>query len=238
MNRLPGIRITQVPAFQKERLARWLREWELESALKEDELAGRPDPYYGMALRSGLSSGDTELPQGLAASIGANVGRDMEQSLAVPGQIRLLRPTAGAARERPVYVAVLADGYADDLLIAPYGRFSEPALPGELLTGRDVACLRVLCLWNGRWVARSQAEDSWLVDNMAETELQDALDVWKTIDSGDGLPPDLKKRTGAPVQHPADPRHDYRAEEASAMDSLGGGTEQCPRRIHVLRASA
>ena len=207
MTRLPRVSVAAAPAWQRERLAEWMQEWRIECILKDDE-GDSPvsaSPWSECQPERGSPAGDERLSDPPRI-----------------GQIRLLHPGSTAAR-RPVYVAILAHQAPHSFLAAPYGRFSEPATPGELLTGRTSAALRVLCVWNVRSLAADILARSWAVDEMPSDELDDARLVLKSLESG--KPPDrLARRVGPPLAHPADPRHAYEDEEAEWAADFETGT--------------
>jgi hypothetical protein len=118
-------------------------------------------------------------------------------------------------------VAILQEETDNRLLLAPYGRFSEPAIPGELLTGRTAPPLRVICPWNFLVTNRLRLEHSWLVSDMADTETAEALSVLAHTVDGIALPAALTERVGPPLRHPLDPRHDYIEEERTWTDQIG-----------------
>jgi hypothetical protein len=173
-----------------ERLARWLQEWELDLAMREsghrELLTARPD----------------SVPQ---------LGPEPRE-----GQIRLMHPFNPSTRARPVYVAVLAAMGRGMWRVAPYGRFAEPAFPGEWRTRRKIPCLRVICLWNARALNGKALRRSWVVHGMTRAEQRDACACY----GGVSLPAPRATRTGPPLIHPFDPRHRYREEEAGVMTEL------------------
>jgi len=210
MSRLPEIRILPAPEWQRRRLAEWLSEWRIDRILREVAEDRQPAPEKRRIEGSGH--------------------RAEERSPGIPdtGRIMLLRPDSAATCRRPVYVAVLARPDADSFIVAPYGRFSVPATPGELLTGRESAPLRVLCLWNAGHVKSGVLARSWHVDGMSRDELQDALTVLESVRSGE-LPEKLVPRIGPPLVHPADPRHDYEAEESGWGEAFRNDAPPLPR---------
>jgi hypothetical protein len=109
-------------------------------------------------------------------------------------------------------VALISERTDGGFLVAPYGRFAEPATPDELLTGRETPALQVLCLWNSEELTAAEVCTSWFVDILSEQEVADALAIYRHP-SGTPLPPGLQTRVGPPLSHPLDPRHDYLDEE-------------------------
>ena len=136
------------------------------------------------------------------------------------GQIRLLRPaTLIGPDDRPVYVAVIEERAGNSFLVAPFGRFSTPADPGEWQTGLKAPPLRVLCLWNSRVAAgETLARNSWPAGRLAPRKVAEALEVYRLAKLG--VPPTTVRpsRLGPPLRHPLDPRLQYRAEEAALIE--------------------
>jgi hypothetical protein len=108
-------------------------------------------------------------------------------------------------------------------MAAPYGRLAEPAFPGELSTRREALPLNILCLWNARAVDGRVLARSWLVDELSAREMDEVSGVLRHLRDGAKLPAGIERRMGPPLWHPADPRMEYRREEAAMMDKLAGG---------------
>ena len=219
MSQLPEMRCSPAPRWQRERLGRWLREWEIECRLVEPE--GPEDDMTGDAYVIETAPGVVE---------------EAEVHLPAVGQIRLLRPAKGPSAMHPLYVAILAQNDDGRFLVAPYGRFSEPAIPGELKTGRDEPCLRVLCLWKAQRVTTEQLARTWLVGELAEGERSEASAIHAFIDEGTPIPEALIERIGPPLVHPADPRHEYLDEENSLVIIHDTNSVPAPRP-HLARAA-
>ncbi len=187
---------------QQHRLMRWLREWAVLQALEASDDA--PDaPSFAAAW--------AQAPQSTAAA-----------PTPCPGEIRLLQPHGDAA---PVFVAVATpnpDQRPGTCLCVPFSRLGEPAMPGELTSGRAEAPVRVLCLWNTRTVAGAQLAGSWVTDHLAAEELErlnDAVQSWRTIGQ---VPITLRHAVGPPLRHPEDPRRAYLyLEQRRITDALG-----------------
>jgi len=200
MSKLPSIRTIPAPAWQRDRLDRWLLEWQIDRALvdSEDEPAS-----------------DLEYPQA-EDTPAAEVAPFSAEPAVSTGQVRLFSPRVCSPDTRPVYFAVLGREEGG-FLLAPYGRFSEPAIPGELLTGREAMPLRVLCLWNARKLPVETASESWFIDDLSENEMREATAVLGHAGRGDELPEGIRERVGPPLQHPLDPRIDYLEEESEII---------------------
>jgi len=198
MKRLPTIHPdAATPAWQAERLARWLTDWEIDQSLENLVEDAPPD----------IDVTDTDKPS-LVEPYDADV---------LPGQIRLV---GGRMADRLLYLAVLCRQRDGRYLCAPFGRYTEPALPAEWLTGRDAMALRVLCLWNTALLPQSSLAESWVVDTFTDDDLSQALMVEAYFCRGDSMPVTVERRTGPPLIHPADPRRVYREIEAGILDSL------------------
>lgn len=198
----------EIPTSQRERLSRWLREWDIDRVLPGSE-------EDNAAVHIAFTALPGELQKHVAPSSGE---RPIE-----PGQVRLISPALKAGHRLPLYVAILSGGKGKMYLVAPYSRFSEPALPGELLTHRSSACLRVLCLWNAVGVGVDIVGESWFVDKLSQRERKEALAVHRFVTGDGSLPPGLRRRTGPELVHPADPRHEYRREAKRTISDLAAG---------------
>lgn len=209
-----------MPNSDAKRLAIWLRSWREELALA---VAG-------------------ELPEGLPADIPPPQFSSLVKpfhTLDVQGEIRLLNPWLVRDLRRPLYFAVLKEWLDGLWLIAPFGRFSEPGTVGEWNTGRGEsdprqAPLNVLCLWNAHTVPHEVLCQSWFIDILEQEELEKAWEVFRHVATGKPLPSQLTERVGPPLYHPADPRHDYLAEEAAGLRPLGRLAEEYVDRLQDL----
>jgi hypothetical protein len=115
---------------------------------------------------------------------------------------------------------VLERSSSDAWLIAPFGRFSEPAVPGEWRTGRRSAALRVLCLWNAHDLPEAICSQSWVVDRLSEQKRTTALAVRQFQLEGRSLRAVELRHVGPPLLHPLDPRHEYLEQEEGWMTVL------------------
>ena len=215
MKRLPELeKPTETPSWQTERLSRWFVEWQIEWILKETEIEDDE-------IRD---AGDVPDPAVLV--------EELQPGIAT-GQIRLLAPRSAATSVRLLYMAVIDSPRADQYLCIPFGRFSEPAFPGEWKTAREAMALRVLCVWNACVLPESVLARAWVVGELNEDEARAVSAVRANIDSGHGLPPAVEQATGAPMIHPVDPRWEYWDEEILWMASLLGDAE----RAFIVRDS-
>ena len=190
---------------QKKHLARWLEEWRVYQVLRHSVDEEKP------AAQSRLFVQKTEpWDAGVREPICA-------------GQVRLMHPAAGAdARARPVYIVVLKEEQDGGWLIAPFSRFSEPATPGEWLTGLSSVPLRVLCLWNARVVPPEWLKKSWKAATLSKQRLNRALCLYRCVSRGGQIPKVFLKRIGPPLLHPLDPRVQYEMEERDFLSESSG----------------
>lgn len=186
---------------QKKRLAHWLEEWRVYQVLQH-----------------GLDADHSTVQPRLLLQEKSLWGLPIKT-----GQVRLLHPAVRAdSRVRPVYVVVLKEG-AGGWLIAPFSRFSEPATPGEWLTGLSAMPLRVLCLWNARVVRPDWLEKSWKAAALSKQKTDEALRLYRCIRQGESVPATFVKKVGSPVQHPLDPRFQYEMEERDFLFEYSTG---------------
>lgn len=212
---LPRLNLRSASDEHRERLARWLIAWEIDLELRaaERDSQGPPGPVADV-----VAATDEEIP----------VTPTSSEPAPEPRQIRLFSPRISAARDRLLYVAVLAAAGPGQFLVAPYGRFTEPCVAGELLSGRDAGPLTVLCLWNAAEITTATLAESWVIDRLSANELAEALSVRHHLLSEKAPTPQLAERIGPPLWHPADPRRRYLQEERRVMERLSGGSAGAP----------
>ena len=201
-------------------LEEWLRLWRLTRRL--DEL---PEET-GVDAADGGAPGaarDDAAPPPMAYSAARRKRPEAGRALRIgdparlrTGDIVLLPPETATTRRRPVYVGLVGrqeTGVEDESwLVIPFGRLPLPAVPGELVTRRQAAPLRVLCVWNCALAAAARLARGWLVGRLTERELDLARGVRDL--APDSVPPAaLARRVGPPLVHPLDPRHEYLDEE-------------------------
>jgi len=209
--------------LQRQRVARWLVEWKLDQLLSRELVQHLKElPTSGMqhvAIRGELSYADAAKPIRV-------------------GEIRLLHPTGDDSNERPLYFAVLDKQPDHMFLIAPFGCFAEPALPGEWLTGLKAMPLRVLCLWNSRVVGKAMLSQSWRAGRMTTEKVWQAMDVYDHVKAKRPLSSVSPKDIGPPVKHPLDPRLQYQMEEANFLEeNLAASLRHRPNAIYETQDS-
>lgn len=200
--------VNSVSAAQREVLMTWLEERELDLALPFED-----DPAYTPV-----------------ATVEDNA--DIQA-----GDIRLMAPDGSAASHRLLYVAVLKVD-TEGVLVAPFGRYSVPGVPGELATGRSHPVLAVLCLWNSITLPATRMLLSWRVDQLTPQELMDALWAWRFAIGEAQLPPHLEERVGPPLERTDDPRWAYCRDESLIMEQLQESSAQAYPEAYVERPMA
>jgi hypothetical protein len=219
MRQLPKARIVRISAQHKKAFIRWLNEWKIDRLLREDG--------QGRFTAGGQSPKTARKTQGLLYDVKA----------ARIGQIRLLHPFSDETAERPRYVVVLKKNGDGSWLVAPFSRFSEPAVPGEWKTGREVPALRNLCIWNARSLPDSALARSWVVDCMTTSRTLQAVTIHTLLVEGKELPRSLSRRVGPPLVHPLDPRIEYMDEEREWFTSVAAKPAVDVRSIHPCASS-
>lgn len=146
----------------------------------------------------------------------------------IPGDIRLLDPWLVRGTTRPLLFAVLREWMDGLWLIAPFSRFPVPATVGEWMTGFESSEeLAVLSLWNAHTVPYDVLRKSWFVARLNNSQLANAWSVFQHVATGKPISDDqIKSQIGVPLNHPADPRHDYLTEEVAMMSPLALAAEQ------------
>ena len=188
-------------------LAAWLQEWALDRALR--------DPDF----------------EKTSPAAGEKSGRKTPMDYTVRPAVRdvvLLHPDDTPSADRPVYVALLDQAGPGVWLAAPFGRFATPATDGEWKTGRRAVPLRVLCLWNARWVSPAVIRRGWSCGRLTSREHDTARRVLMAWRDGMPLEARTRARIGPALVHPGDPRHVYEAEESRIMDEAAADADGRP----------
>lgn len=196
MKKLKKLNLEPVADWEKERLSRWLYEWELmQSPDSADELAAQDEKSLEM------------LPKGSIAPTDDNIE---------VGQIHLLAPVAN---ENMLFIVITSIAENGDIGFVPFSPMSEPATADELLSGRTTEVIRVYSLWNLREVSPDIVGKSWIVDLLDKSEMERLLRALAALEcDGCSLPNDLLEDAGAPVVHPEDPRREYKTYERQRID--------------------
>jgi len=224
MKRMDGVERREPDSWMVERLRRWCEEWTIDQAL-----AGMPGPDVPAGSETGAQEEPVTVPAG---------------PLQV-GCLALLAPRVSDTRRRPLHVLLIGAGDGPGVLCLPFGPYTEPATPGELLSGFDAPGLRVICLWNARRLASATELAGWIQDDIS-TEMQKRVRrAYASVSATGNLPADLVESGGPPLSHPDDPRRRYLREARQSTDRILGASrrsgtsyQQSKENIHArLRAA-
>lgn len=203
MKKLPDISFIPVAKGQKQHFAQWLVFWRKEQEFKKID------------HRSLLPPLQVINPPKRPVNVHPYENRPLRL-----GEIRLLAPHLTPEADEPVYVAVVSEWKPVGFLVAPFSRFTVPALTGELFTGWKEPRLRVLNVWNSYSLSPDALAESWLVDHLSPEECRVARAVFRHAMFGHDLEPALQDRIGPPIVHPEDPRLTYQQEELQRLAGL------------------
>ncbi len=210
----PEHKIRKTKHTDRRKLAEWLAEWDMDRQLAD------PD-----ATQSAPAGEEPMQKEVCAPAVCPGL---YDQDAIGAGEVRLFASSSGAASDWPLYVAVLAAPAEDGFCCVPFSRYSVPALPEEWSTGIRHAALRVLCFWNVQHVKMGGMPPGWRVKRLSYRQLKPIHEVRNLFDMGAPLPAALRKRVGPLLMHPADPRHEYMAEERKRVTScFRPGADRC-----------
>ena len=134
----------------------------------------------------------------------------------IAGQVRLLSQT-----EELTYVLLLRRWSEDSFLVVPFSAYSEPATDMELkLRTQGGLGLRVLQVWNARSLQIATLQNTWLVANLPQEDIEDAKAMWRYSIGGESPSEDVLSRTGLPIRRRDDPRIKYQDEVAANFAKL------------------
>lgn len=136
------------------------------------------------------------------------------------GQIRILSGRYVSDSGQLPLVAVIAKWSGDSWLIIPFSRFSVPATPGEMETGRSFAFQKVLQVWNTRTVHALFLKKSWVFDSLEKPVCEQAKDLFLNLTAGDALPETFTARRGCSITHRMDLRRIYMEDEIDQFRPL------------------
>lgn len=134
----------------------------------------------------------------------------------IAGQVRLLSQT-----DELTYVLLLRRWSEDSFLVVPFSAYSEPATDMELkLKTQGGLGLRVLQVWNARSLQIATLQNTWLVANLPQEDIEDAKAMWRYSIGGESPSEDVLSRTGLPIRRRDDPRIGYQDEVAANFAKL------------------
>jgi hypothetical protein len=201
---IPTFKLTEVSDTRKRFLVRWRLERKLDLELRETQAVQEQMKVAenGMTL-FGFDS------------------RPFERDVCV-GDIRLLRMSDTPDPCRFLYVAVLyvRDNFTS--VVVPFSPYSVPACKDEWLTGLTVEPLRVLQFWNAQPIATKDLAQSWRTGHLTESQLEQALRLYKHAIDGSWPQGALREQTGLAILNPEDERLAYQREELALFTGLRG----------------
>lgn len=202
-------------------LAQWLQCWDEEREAESEGLLLPP------------------LPQSILEPPPSRYVNPFNSPDLADGEVRLLSPWLVREARRPFYVLVLKEWIDDFWLIAPFSPFSVPATPGEFDLGTTIRLcinevevvqapspLSVVSLWNAHTIPGTYLRRSWFSTVLEPHDLADILSVFLHVSTGATFPERVRERVGPDLVHPADPRHDYIAQEAAILRPLSAMAEE------------
>lgn len=185
---------------------------------------GAPGGFAGSLLarlHAAVTPDDAQKAERSGAFTVSAAGRRMPRVPIVRGQIRQLNPELNPTWSRSVIVLILrVDDAEARALAVPFGEFTEPAFEGELATGLRDQSMAVLCVWNASWVPFDRLSRSWWLTDAFDDLLHEAAALYDARARREPVPAALQDRTGPPILHPLDPRHDYLDVEAGLLEEL------------------
>lgn len=207
MSRPNGMTLSSPSARQLAQLHQWCVEWALDGALCEQAVAEDPD--------------NAENAPPAAVPSPAEDICDLRRAPASlqSGTIALLAPCDDPANQGaapPLYLAIVPDPADGSLLALPFSRFTVPATPTELTSGRTAAALRVVALWNARPITNNL--HGWTLDPLTPSEIDLLVRAYRAVQETGQLPAEMAAAGGPPLTHPADPRRLYLREARAVMD--------------------
>lgn len=198
--------------FRSEFFPRWLKQWRWSSSPASEE-NGTLGDLVGTSAQALENSGETIRP--------------FTGGTPCVGEVRLLAPELTPSSSLPVYVLLLQEWAPGWKLVAPFSRFTVPAVPGEFLIQDSLnnpdatGVLSTLCLWNAVSVPDGALQNSWLVETWEPTAYAGALSVFDSLQTGEPLSSELEFRTGVALNRQrSDPRNQYLREEAPLLSVL------------------
>ncbi len=206
--KFPSYNLTRHPGRgrEREKLAAWLAERELDQHLGGDE----PPVKASNILRY-------EMQKDRATSVPFQAG-----------DIALFKPATNESRAwGPVY-AFLLERIAEKgrWLAVPFSRYAMPAVPGEWRTKLSADALQVLCIWNAREVVERRFLPG-AVKHLPDEQRERIRGVYREVfgfrDSATTA--SLSDDFGPPLLHPVDPRYAYLDEERVRLDEHTGEAE-------------
>ena len=139
------------------------------------------------------------------------------------GQIRIMTSSVTTEPEHIPYVAILSRWTKSSWLVAPFSRFTIPAVRGEMLTGIDYDFHAVLQCWNAKIIPSILLQNSWKYskcDKLPEQVRIDAYDLFRHLATNTPLMDTFQSTIGPALTDPFDIRNNYMAEDKEQFRPL------------------
>lgn len=219
MSNIPNFTLYEPSDIERERVREWLSLYNFDKKLMQsfviESEEERSDNRNIQAEWNALTEFEKQLyRKKIASSV-----RNFEGVISI-GDIRLLPYDLLADDTQPRYFAVLQEWDEGQVLIAPFSKFSVPAVQGEMETDHQHFSLKNLELWNAIIAPDFSIQKSWLADTLSQSEILCSLAVFRFISSGEQLDEKIKQRVGAPIFKDSDPRISYQNKETKMFEPL------------------
>ena len=136
------------------------------------------------------------------------------------GQIRVMTSSVTTEPEHIPYVAILGRWTDSSWLVAPFSRFTIPAVRGEMLTGIDYDFHAVLQCWNAKIIPSILLQNSWICGQLPEQVRIDAYELFRHLATNTPLMDTFQSTVGPALTDPLDIRNNYMAEDKEQFRPL------------------
>ncbi len=183
-------------------LEAWRKQYLFDAMISENEEQMDLEDIYTVdakALLKSVSSFDTKL---------------------AVGQIRIMTSAVTLEPKHIPFVAILGRWTESSWLVAPFSRFTIPAVRGEMLTGIDYDFHAVLQCWNAKIIPSILLQKSWKCGELPEQVRIDAYDLFRHLATNTPLMETFQSAIGPALTDPLDFRNDYMAEDKEQFQPL------------------
>lgn len=136
------------------------------------------------------------------------------------GQIRVMTSSVTTEPEHIPYIAILGRWTDSSWLVAPFSRFTIPAVRGEMLTGIDYDFHAVLQCWNAKIIPSILLQKSWICGQLPEQVRIDAYDLFRHLATNTPLMDTFQSTVGPALTDPLDIRNNYMLEDKEQLRPL------------------
>ena len=136
------------------------------------------------------------------------------------GQIRIMSSAVTLEPKHIPFVAILGRWTESSWLVAPFSRFTIPAVRGEMLTGIDYDFHAVLQCWNAKIIPSILLQKSWICGELPKQVRIDAYDLFRHLATNTPLMETFQSTIGPALTDPLDIRNNYMAEDKEQFRPL------------------